>query len=59
MKVSPEDALRGTLVRFEGRFRYVEKQLKTKGKLPAESNLEEMDQYWNEAKAKEKKGEPL
>lgn len=59
MKASPEDALRGTLARFESRFRYVEKQLKVQGKLPSESTLEEMDQYWNEAKAKEKKGEPL
>lgn len=59
LKVNPEDALRGTLHRFENRFRFVEKQLKNHGKLPADSTLEEMDHYWNEAKAREKKGEPL
>lgn len=59
MKANPEDALRGTLKRFESRFRFVEKQLKALGKKPSESNLEEMDRYWNEAKMKEKNGEPL
>jgi tetrapyrrole methylase family protein/MazG family protein len=59
MKVNPEDALRGTLARFESRFRYVEKKLKEQGKLPENSNLEEMDQFWNEAKQKQKKGESL
>jgi tetrapyrrole methylase family protein/MazG family protein len=59
MKVNPEDALRGTLARFESRFKFVEKRLKSLGKLPENSTLEEMDQFWNEAKAKQKKGEPL
>jgi tetrapyrrole methylase family protein/MazG family protein len=55
MKVSPEDALRSTLARFESRFRHVERSLKKAGKLPEQSNLEEMDRYWNEAKGLEKK----
>jgi tetrapyrrole methylase family protein/MazG family protein len=50
MKLSPEDALRGTIGRFEARFKHVEKSLKKQGKTPEQSNLEEMDQYWNEAK---------
>jgi tetrapyrrole methylase family protein/MazG family protein len=50
MKLNPEDALRGTIGRFETRFRHVEKRLKEKGKLPQDSTLEEMDDYWNEAK---------
>jgi tetrapyrrole methylase family protein/MazG family protein len=50
MKLNPEDALRGTIGRFEARFRHVEKRLKEKGKLPQDSTLEEMDGYWNEAK---------
>jgi tetrapyrrole methylase family protein/MazG family protein len=54
MKVSPEDALRSTLARFESRFRHVERSLKKTGKLPEQSTLEEMDRYWNEAKQLER-----
>ena len=50
IKLDPEDALRGTLQRFEGRFRHVENRLKEQGKKPEESSLEEMDRYWEEAK---------
>jgi dephospho-CoA kinase len=54
LKVNPEDALRGTLVRFEKRFRHVEKKLKELGKTPEQSDLKEMDQFWSEAKNLEK-----
>lgn len=54
MKVNPETALRGTLSRFENRFKHVERRLKAQGKTPEQSNLEEMDQYWDEAKKIEK-----
>lgn len=50
MKINPEDALRGTLTKFESRFRHVERSLKKAGKTPEQSNLEEMDRYWDEAK---------
>jgi tetrapyrrole methylase family protein/MazG family protein len=50
LKLNPEDALRGTIGRFEARFRHVEKRLKEKGRLPQDSTLDEMDGYWNEAK---------
>ncbi|MBC7692046.1 MAG: nucleoside triphosphate pyrophosphohydrolase [Methylotenera sp.] len=53
-KVSPEDSLRSFLRRFETRFRHVETRLKETGKSPDQSTLEEMDVYWNEAKAIEK-----
>jgi tetrapyrrole methylase family protein/MazG family protein len=54
MKVSPEDALRSTLQRFEGRFKFVETKLREKGKTPEQSNLEEMDRHWDEAKKLER-----
>ncbi|MCM2277213.1 MAG: nucleoside triphosphate pyrophosphohydrolase [Oligoflexia bacterium] len=54
MKANPEDALRGTLGRFERRFRHVERRLREQGKLPEQSTLEEMDRYWDEAKALER-----
>jgi tetrapyrrole methylase family protein/MazG family protein len=54
MKISPEDALRSTLARFESRFRHVERRLREQGKTPEQSTLEEMDTFWNEAKVREK-----
>ncbi|MDR3606781.1 MAG: nucleoside triphosphate pyrophosphohydrolase [Oligoflexia bacterium] len=56
MKINPEDALREQLHRFEGRFKHIERRLKEHGKTPDQSNLDEMDRYWNEAKAIEKSG---
>lgn len=53
--VEPEQALRGNLKRFEGRFRFVETELAKRGKRPEQSSLEEMDRYWDEAKRAEKK----
>lgn len=55
MKLNPEDCLRNTLQKFESRFRYVEKKLQEKGKTPDQSDLNEMDEFWNEAKEIEKK----
>ena len=54
LKLDPEAALRSTLRKFESRFNHVETRLKEKGKTPAESNLEEMDIYWDEAKKMER-----
>ncbi len=50
LKLDPEEALRGTLSRFESRFRHVESRLRQQGKRPEDSTLEEMDRYWEEAK---------
>ncbi|MBI3534421.1 MAG: nucleoside triphosphate pyrophosphohydrolase [Deltaproteobacteria bacterium] len=50
LKINPEDALRATLLKFENRFRFIEKKLKTLKKTPEESTLEEMDHFWREAK---------
>lgn len=54
LKVSPEDALRAQIQRFESRFKHVEKRLKELGKTPEQSNLTEMDGFWDEAKKIEK-----
>ena len=50
LKVNPENALRKTNRKFISRFNYIEKKLKENGKNINESNLEEMDIYWNESK---------
>jgi len=54
--VDPEAALRGTNAKFERRFGYVEAKLRASGRSPQQSNLEEMDALWNEAKEMEKPG---
>ena len=53
-KIDAEGALRSTLSKFESRFRHVETRLHEKGSSPAHSTLEEMDRYWDEAKAIER-----
>ena len=50
MDISAEDALRMNISKFEHRFAKVEKELKKRGKEFSDSNLEEMDEIWNEVK---------
>ncbi len=54
LKVHPEEALRGTLRRFESRFHHVESRLQERGRSPRDSTLAEMDALWDEAKGLEK-----
>ena len=49
-ELTAEDSLRLTNKKFEYRFRYIEKKLKEKGRSIKDSNLEEMDTYWEESK---------
>ena len=48
--VNPENALRKTNKKFINRFDYVEKKITGSGRKLSESNLEEMDKYWEESK---------
>ena len=48
--VNPENALRLTNEKFIARFSYVEKKIKELGKAVSESNLAEMDKFWEESK---------
>lgn len=52
--VDPESALKAANRKFRRRFAHVEAGLAARGRTPAESNLEEMDALWNEAKAGER-----
>ena len=52
--IDPEAALRGTNAKFERRFAHIEQRLAEHGKTPGDSNLEDMDALWNEAKTLEK-----
>jgi len=53
LKIDPESALRAANSKFHRRFRGVEAKLKSAGKSPESSSLEEMDQLWNEVKKEE------
>jgi MazG family protein len=46
-----ESTLKQANRKFRRRFRYVEQRLRERGRSPAESKLEEMDELWDEAKA--------
>ncbi|CAM3373280.1 nucleoside triphosphate pyrophosphohydrolase [Rhodothermus bifroesti] len=51
--INPENALQRTNNKFIQRFQHIEARLSAQGRTLAEADLEEMDRYWNEAKAKE------
>ena len=50
LNVNPEDALRLTNQKFVKRFNYVQQKVKETGKAINESDLAEMDRFWNESK---------
>jgi tetrapyrrole methylase family protein/MazG family protein len=49
-KIDPEEALSLTNRKFQRRFAYIEKKLREAGRTFAETSLEEMDKWWEEAK---------
>jgi tetrapyrrole methylase family protein/MazG family protein len=50
--VDPESALKASNRKFRRRFAHIEKRLAETGRKPADSTLEEMDRFWDEAKAR-------
>ena len=50
LDINPENALRRTNSKFIRRFSYVEEKIKAMGKKLSDSNLKEMDFYWEESK---------
>ena len=51
--IDAEAALRGTNEKFTRRFKHIEAELEKRGRTPKNSNLEEMDALWDEAKTLE------
>lgn len=49
-RASAEELLAKTVLKFKRRFEYIEKQLAAKGVRPEESNIEEMEALWQQAK---------
>ncbi len=54
LSITPEEALRKTINRFQQRFGYVEETLHGQGRQMKEATLAEMDALWEEAKLREK-----
>jgi MazG family protein len=52
--VDPESALKAGNRKFRRRFHHIEARLAESGRKPADSTLEEMDGYWDEAKRRER-----
>jgi MazG family protein len=50
VRVDAEAALRGTMHRFEERFREVERRVHAQGKLPEQCSLDELEAHWQAAK---------
>lgn len=54
LSIDPEAALRGANAKFVRRFEYIERELAKDGRKPDQSDLQEMDALWDEAKAIDK-----
>jgi len=54
LKIDPEEALRAANTKFTRRFQGVEARLAAVGKTPAQSDLAEMDAFWDNVKRSEK-----
>lgn len=54
LDLTPEDALRRAVAKFERRFRAVEESYRVRGEDMADSTLEEMDRVWDTVKTQEK-----
>ena len=50
LDIEPETALKRVNRKFRNRFKFIETKLRSIGKVPEESGLEEMDALWNAAK---------
>ena len=57
LKVQSEDALTGTIERFQKRYGHIERELAARGKTVGEASFEEMDELWEQAKALGESGE--
>lgn len=55
LEVNPEDALRGTINKFISRFQEIERSVREEDLDIADMTLEELDERWDTAKARERK----
>jgi tetrapyrrole methylase family protein/MazG family protein len=53
VKVDPEQALRKSNAKFRRRFAHIERSLQSRGRTLGQSNVQEMEEIWQEAKRSE------
>src|SRR5512146_730687 len=58
LSLDPESALKKTNRKFKRRFQWMESQLKERGGSIHKSNLEEMEELWQQSKKLERNGQP-
>jgi ATP diphosphatase len=51
LRIDPEAALRDANAKFVRRFHSIEAAIRAEGRTPEAATLEEMEQFWDEAKA--------
>ncbi|MDG2243759.1 MAG: nucleoside triphosphate pyrophosphohydrolase [Rhodospirillaceae bacterium] len=54
IKIEPGSALRQTNLKFEQRFRFIERMLAKEGRTPQDASLDEMEALWKQAKTEAK-----
>lgn len=59
LEINSEVALNETSDKFERRFHHIEERLREQGKSFTDTDLKEMDAFWDEAKELEKEDSPL
>ncbi|MCZ6875938.1 MAG: nucleoside triphosphate pyrophosphohydrolase [bacterium] len=58
LRLSPEEALRKAIGKFERRFHAIEQELASRGLRPDQASLEEMDAIWNRLRRQPQVAEP-
>jgi nucleoside triphosphate diphosphatase len=54
LSLDPESTLRKTNRKFKRRFQWIEEQLRTSGRGPEQSSMEELESLWQQAKQRER-----
>ena len=54
LSLDPESALKRTNRKFRRRFHYIERELRARGRAPAEATLDEMESLWQQSKQQER-----
>ena len=54
LSLDPESALKRTNRKFRRRFQYIERELRARGRAPAEATMEEMESLWQQSKQQER-----
>lgn len=55
LRLDPEEALRGTIEKFQQRFRHLEQSMGARGRSLESASLDELNQLWEEAKSRERR----